>query len=309
MRTASTYEDFSLWIVSLTLHTADLEPALTPARSRTTSPPATSPEDSNSSPWSAAVGGAKNGKSGRVIERLMGENDRLQREKTLASAKYEEELKRSESARSAVESLRASNENLISMHESNTNLLTKRERKIEELREELEHERVRRERAELETKETRYERDVIVQRLTKEASEERELSRRSSTQYEVLQQSWKSQGERYDRQIQKLKESMKALQDAISEDKQKIAHIDVITEQLGQECEKTKKVKENLIQGFDVYKEEQEKEVGEIRQRAERNDQGYEQLLRDVTAVLREMKYVVNLKKNDNRPTGRKRLE
>ena len=302
-------KSFSFRIISLTLHTADLEPVLTPARSRTSSPPATSPDDSNSSPWSAAVGGAKNGKSGRVIERLMGENDRLHREKTLASAKYEEELKRSESARSAVESLRASNENLTSMHESNTNLLAKRERKIEELREELEGEKLRRERAELETKETRYERDTVVQRLTKEAMEERELSRRSSTQYEVLQQSWKSQGEKYDRQIQKLKESMKALQDAMSEDKQKIAHIDVITEQLGQECEKTKKVKDNLIQGFDAYKEEQEKEVGEIRERAQRNDRSYEQLLRDVTAVMGEMKYVVNLKKNDFRPTERKRLE
>lgn len=239
----------------------------------------------------------------------MGENDRLQREKTLASAKYEEELKRSESARSAVESLRASNENLTSMHESNTNLLAKRERKIEELREELEGERLRRERAELETKETRYERDTVVHRLTKEAMEEKELSRRSSTQYEVLQQSWKSQGEKYERQIQKLKASMKALQDAISEDKQKIAHIDVITEQLGQECEKTKKVKDNLIQGFDAYKEEQEKEVSEMRERAQRNDRSYEQLLRDVTAVLGEMKYVINLKKNDFRPMERKRLE
>lgn len=239
----------------------------------------------------------------------MGENDRLQREKTLASAKYEEELRRSESARSAVESLRASNENLSSMHESNTNLLAKRERKIEELRDELENERLRRERAELETKETRYERDTVVQRLTKEAMEERELSRRSSTQYEVLQQAWKSQGEKYDRQIQRLKASMKVLQDTISEDKQKIAHIDVITEQLGQECEKTKKVKETLIQGFEAYKEEQEKEVGEIRQRAKRNDRGYEQLLRDVTAVVGEMKYVVNLKKNDFRPAERKRLE
>lgn len=228
----------------------------------------------------------------------MGDNDRLQREKTLASAKYEEELKRSESARSAVESLRASNENLTSMHESDTNLLAKKERKIEELKEELENERQRRERAEMETKETRYERDAVVQRLTKEVMEERELSRRSATQYEVLQHSWKSQGERYDRQIQKLKESMKALHDVISEDKQTLAHIDVITEQLGQECEKTRKVKEGLIQGFEAYKYEQEKEIGEMRERAQRNDHGYNYLVREVNAVIGEMKYVVNLKNN-----------
>lgn len=275
---------------------AGIETAFTPTRSQASSPPAISPTDSSNSPWSAAVGGAKNGKSGRVIERLMGDNDRLQREKTLASAKYEEELKRSESARSAVESLRASNENLTSMHESDTTLLAKRERKIEELREELENERQRRERAETETKETRNERDTVVQRLTKEAMEERELSKRSVSQYEVLQSSWKSQGERFDRQVQKLKASIKALQDQISEDKQKIAHIDVITEQLNQECEKTRKAKDNLAQEFDAYKSEQEKGVEEIRKRAERNDQGYDRLLKDVTAVLGEMKYVVNVK-------------
>lgn len=233
----------------------------------------------------------------------MGDNDRLQREKTLASAKYEEELKRSESARSAVESLRASNENLTSMHESDTNLLAKRERKIEELKEEFENEKQRRERAEMETKETRDERETVVQRLTKEVMQERELSRRSTTQYEVLQQSWKSQGERYDRQIRKLKESMKALQDVISEDKQTLAHIEVITEQLGQECEKTRKVKEGLIQGFDAYKNEQEKEVGEMRERAQRNDQGYKHLMGEVTAVIGEMKYVVNVKNDVKRPT------
>jgi chromosome segregation ATPase len=283
-------------IVGLMLLPADLDPALTPARSQASSPPAISPSESNSSPWSAAVGGAKNGKSGRVIERLMGENDRLQREKTLASAKYEEELKRSESARSAVEFLRASNENLTSMHESDTNLLVKRERKIEELREELEYERLRRERAEMEIKETRNERDRIVQRLTKEAMEERELSKRSSTQYEVLQHSWKSQGERFDRQVQKLRASIQALQDEISVDKQKIAQIDVITEQLSQECEKSRKAKDSLIQAFDAYKNEQEKGVADIKQRAARHDQGYDQLLKDVTAVLGEMKYVVNVK-------------
>lgn len=299
-------QNWSIRITWLTSSLMNLEsaltPALTPVRSRASSPPTASPVESNTSPWSAAVGGAKNGKSGRVIERLMGENDRLQREKTLATAKFDEELKRSESARSAVESLRATNQYLNSMHESDAALLAKRERKVEELREELENERLRRERAEREVKETRDERDRMVQDLTQEVMEERELARRSATQYDVLQRSWKTQGERYDGQIHQLKASIEVLREMISEDKQKLAQLDVITEQMGQEGDKSKKIQEDLAKGLDAYKDEREQEIGQMRARAERNDQGYQRLLRDVTTVLQEMRYIVNLR-NDMRPS------
>lgn len=274
------------------------ESALPLPHSQTSSPQAISPNESNSSPWSSAVGGAKNGKSGRVIERLMGENDRLQREKTLACAKHEEELKRSESARSALESLQASNQNLLSMHETDKSLLTRKERKIEELREELESEKSKREQAENETKETRMERDAVVEKLMKETLEEREQSKRSTTQYEILSKSWKGQEERYDRQTQKLKSALKALQDELVEDKQKLAQLDVITEQMKQESEKTRRANESLVQNFEAYKREQEQGVKGIRETAQRNESQHEQLLKEVTSVLGEMKYVVNIKHN-----------
>lgn len=259
-----------------------------------------SPSDSNSSPWSAAVGRATNGKSGRVIERLMGENDRLQREMALACAKYDEELKRSESARSALESVRASNQNLLSMHEMDKSLLARKERKIEELKQELESERSKREHAETETKETRIERDITVQKLMKEGLEEKEQAKRSNTQYDVLAKSWKSQEERYDRQIQKLKGSVKTLRDEQAEDKQKLARLDIIMEQLKQEGEKTSKAKESLAREFEAYKREQEEGIKGMRERAERNEEANEKILTDVNTVLGEMKYVVNLK-NDVR--------
>ena len=258
----------------------------------------TSPSDSNSSPWSAAVGRATNGKSGRVIERLMGENDRLQREMALACAKYDEELKRSESARSALESVRASNQNLLSMHETDKSLLARKERKIEELKQELESERSKREHAEAETKETRVERDTTVQKLMKESLEEKEQAKRSSTQYDVLAKSWKNQEERYDRQIQKLRGSVKTLQDEQGEDKQKLTRLDVIMEQLKQEGEKTNKAKESLAREFEAYKNEQELGIKGMRERAERNEKANEKILTDVNTVLGEMKYVVNLKKD-----------
>lgn len=226
----------------------------------------------------------------------MGENDRLQREKTLACAKFDEELKRSESARLGLESVRASNQNLLSMHETDKSLMSRKERKIEELKEELENERSKREQAEAETKATRIERDCIVQKLMKENLEEREQSKRSTTQYDVLSKSWKGLEEKYDRQTQKLRSSVQTLQAEMAEDKRKLARLDVIMEQLNQEGEKTRKARESLAREFEAYKNEQAEGVRGMREKAERNAEANERMCNEVATVLGEMKYVVNVK-------------
>ena len=258
----------------------------------------TASSELGSTPWSAAVGRAGTGKSGRVIEKLMGDNDRLQREKKLATVKFEEEVKRSESARSALEGLQMSNANLISIHETDKSFLAKKDRRIEELRADLEAERSRRERAERETRESRIERDEIVEQLRREGAEDREQAKRSNSQYEVLSKSWKSIEERYERQAQKLNADLKVLRAEIDFDRRKLAQLEVIMEQLRQEGDKTRKAKERLSSEFQAYKAEQEFGVSGIRRRAEQNEFAHDRTLRQMEALLGQMKYVVNLKNN-----------
>ena len=260
--------------------------------------PDTPSSEQESTPWSAAVGRAGTGKSGRVIEKLMGDNDRLQREKKLATVKLEEEVKRSESARSALEGLQMSNANLISIHETDKSFLAKKDRRIEEMRADLEAERLRREKAERETRESRRERDEIVEQLRREVAEDREQAKRSNSQYEALSKSWKSMEERYERQTHKLKADLKDLRADIESDRRKLTQLEVIMEQLRQEADKTRKAKEKLASDFQAYKAEQESGVSGIRQRAEQNETAHEQTLRQMEALLGQMKYVVNLKKN-----------
>ncbi|KAL6720729.1 mother-specific HO expression [Lecanora helva] len=251
--------------------------------------------------WSAAVGRATTGKSGRVIEKLMGDNDRLQREKALATAKLEEEVKRGESARSALESLQISNANLLSIHETDKTFLAKKDRRIDELRADLEAERSRRERAERETRESRRERDEIVETLRREAAEDKQLAQRAGTQYEVLSKSWKSLEERYEKQTAKLKVDLKELQDEIGGDKRKLAQLEVILEQLGREGDKSRKTKEKLSSDFQSYKAEQEAGIQSIKQRAETNNTAHDRTLEQMESVLVQMRYVVNITKDVHR--------
>lgn len=257
--------------------------------------PTPAPDSRN---WSAAIGRAAIGKSGRVIEKLMGENDRLQREKKLAIVKLEEEVKRGESARSALEGLQVSNETLSSIHESDKTQMAKKDRKIELLRADLQSEKLRREKAEKETQSTRREREETVEGLRRGAAEDREEARRSTAQYEILATSWKTLEDRYERQTQKLKTDLDNLRREIAGDKRKVTELDIVIEQLTHELAKVAQVKDKLLTGFQAYKEEQESGLQEIQEQAERNNSANEELQEQMSGVLGQMKHVVNVERN-----------
>ena len=248
--------------------------------------------------WSAAIGRAATGKSGRVIEKLMGENDRLQREKKLAIVKLEEEVKRGESARLALEGLQVSNETLSSIHESDKTQMTKKDRKLELLRADLQCEKQRREKAEKETRESHREREEVVEELRRVAAEDREEARRSTTQYEILASSWKTLEDRYERQTQKLKTDLNDLRTEIDGDKRKMTELEVVIEQLTHELTKVAQAKDKLLTGFQAYKEEQESGLQEIQEKAERNNNANRKLHEQMSDVLGQMKHVVNVKRD-----------
>ncbi|MCJ1370331.1 hypothetical protein MMC20_001544 [Loxospora ochrophaea] len=248
--------------------------------------------------WSAAVGHAGTGKSGRVIERLMGDKDKLQRQLNLATLRLEEELKRSESREAALENLRATNENLVTMHDSNKNTLIRRDRKIEELKAELDAERLRREKAEKETRETTAERDEAVAKCTHELAEEKLKAKKATNQYEVLSGSWKSLDEGYQRKTQKLQKDVEQLNVKRDGDQKKLAGLEVVAEQLNQEIEKTTKAREKLVQEFAAYKKLQDESLRGIVEKAQENDNINEKTLEEMQRVLGRMKWAINVKQD-----------
>ena len=228
----------------------------------------------------------------------MNDNDSLRREKKLAVVKLEEEVKRGESARAALESLQVSNDNLRSMHESDTTLLVKRDRRIQQLRDDLEGERIRRERAERETRETRREREDTIDRLKRETANEKEQRSRATSQYEMLSKSWKSLEDRHLQQTETLRRDLEQVRIAINSDKQKLGQMEIIMEQMAKEADKTKRTKEKLSSDFEVYKLEQEASIRGMRESAEHNEAAHDDAQNKMHAMLAQMKYIVNIKRH-----------
>ncbi|KAG8530820.1 uncharacterized protein KY384_004177 [Bacidia gigantensis] len=228
----------------------------------------------------------------------MNDNDRLQREKKLAIVKFEEEVKRGESARSALESLQLSNANLTAMHESDTTLLVKRDRRIQQLRDDLLAEGGRREGAERETRETRRERDETVEALRKEAAEDREQCSRATTQYDMVSQSFRSLEERYSKQTKTLHADLAGLKSTIETDKRRLMQMEVVMEQMAKEAERTRRAKDKLSAEFEAYKAEQEEATRHIREMARHQDETTNNTHRQMIDALGRMKYIINVKRD-----------
>lgn len=227
----------------------------------------------------------------------MNENDRLLREKKLATVKLEEETKRGESARAALESLQVSNENLTSMHESDVALLHKRERKIQELKEELKAEASRREKAEADLRDSRKERDETVEKVRREAMEDKELCKRASSQYDILSKSWKGLEDKYERHVSQLRATLNTVQKELQQDRAKMTRLEVIIEQLRKEEEKARKAKDKLVSDFDTYRLESEHGLEQIRETARHNELANEQAQQQMATVLGEMRHVIGVQK------------
>ncbi|MCJ1246260.1 hypothetical protein MMC30_003466 [Trapelia coarctata] len=249
--------------------------------------------------WSSATTRATvGGKSGRVIDRLMQDVERMQREIKLLTVKYEEEARRSESARALVESLQTTNANLSSICEANNVAMARKDRKIEELKADLESERARRVRSEAQNKEISMERDDVVAACKKDLMEEKEVARKTSSQYEVLSSSWRGLDDGYRRQMQKLKEGLKELESGRQEDQVRIDQLNIVFTQLNKEAESSQAEKQYVVKQFEQYKQDKEDSIRQMKEQAERNELANDNALQEMNMVVGQMKYVINLKRN-----------
>ena len=251
---------------------------------------------------SAAVGRASLGKSGRVIEKLMGENDMHRRDKALAKLQRDEEVKQHDSTKSKFEALRISHDNLQAIHESDSTAIARKDRKIEDLKAELELERTGRKNAENETKIARRERDEDVEKYKKEALYEQEQHRRAANSYDVLQSSFKGLDQHYKRQTQQLRLELQAVEDTVSKEQAVNANIRIISDQAEKELARQQQVNEDLQDRFEAYRSESEELLKKIREQAERNEVSNTEALEEVRKLVGAMRHTINVARDMQDP-------
>ncbi|KAI9709353.1 MAG: hypothetical protein M1820_003473 [Bogoriella megaspora] len=264
----------------------------TPSRSASPGP------DSENSGWSSAVGRATTGKSGRVIERLMAENDRLRRELRAELSRREELQRTVETNRPMMETLRAENQNLVAMRAADEGVLARRERKIEQLKGDLESERDRREGAERRANDMVRLKEEVETKTEREVGEANDKARYAMVQVEILQQSLKQLRVEYQQRAETLAKGIQEVTAQREDDLGKMARLDIVVEQMRQEVERANKTNDALKKFAEQQKSEFEKKIQEVANDAEQKDEEAKRLRDEMAEVIGKMKWVMNVQQN-----------
>ena len=231
------------------------------------------------------------GKSGRVIEKITSENSRLHRELNEKTARLEEAQRTHETDKIVAQEAKESAMRHQHMYETNEAILIRRDRKVEELKESLSSEKIRRELAERERQEMTQALHTERSNTSKQLALEREKRVHYQKQYEILEQSYKKGRMPWQPQVDQLRQEttkvgallhgMATNQDNIIAQRSKLDEL---------HAEYLAKVEE--------YKEAKKDVLGPLAEKIEKNEAAADDLLKDMEATLHKMKWVMAVKKN-----------
>lgn len=273
-----------------------------PTRTYSSTPAQSSEETNGTSPgssqWSSAVGRANLGKSGRVIERLMAENDMLKRDLNLERLRAEESKQAVKMAEGRMEALTGEYEGRLHDAAVTKTLLKRRERQLAELKSQIEGEK------------TRADAAVDRERGWREAMERTEKESKIKVEeaqtYAALMEGrnktmahhWKEQGAEVSKTIGKLGKEIEILVVERSGDDERMNMLQGLCDQQAEQLDELVKQKLEIAKHFEAYKREQEDALRAIKERAAEQERANDVALEETQRVLGELKWALGVKRN-----------
>lgn len=272
-----------------------------PSRTFTNGP---SPADDSLSPnggssqWSSAVGRANLGKSGRVIERLMGENDMLKRDLKLEALRAEESKQAVKMAEGKMEALVGEYEGRLHDAAINKTLLKRRERQLTDLKGQVETEKTRADRAVESEKGWREAMEKLEAESKRKVEEAQTYAALMEGRNKAMTSHWKEQGAEVSRTVGKLGKDIETLVEERRQDDTRMNMLQALCEQQKEELSKLRAEKEGIGEAFGRYKAAQEDLLRDIKQKASNQETTNARILEESQKVLGELKWALGVKKN-----------
>ena len=257
------------------------------------SPPAAS-SSPESAPWSSAVGHASTGKSGRVIERLQGEIDRLNRDLQLIKARLDDSEKARETLTTHNSYLQDRNSNYDQSQESNSRQLQRKDRMIEELRESLLREKLRVAAAEQVAREAA----ANEEKWRTESSLAHSLANQKETEYATIVACRNLENERHRESLRHLQDRFQALLRERIQDQESCKRLGLIAEQQNQTIAQLQELNNKTNSNFKVYKSKVDDTIASLRDHVDSNDANVVAKLEEMIQVTGQMKWVMEVDRN-----------
>lgn len=254
--------------------------------------------DAADAQWDSTIGKAGLGKTGRVINKLVSENEALKRDIKI-------ERLRSEEARSAAKLAEDKTERMVNDYENRLleanvtkTLLARKERQVETLQAALDAEK-KKTAAALEREQTwRAEMDKMRSETTVQVDEATSYAQLMEGRYNAISSHWRDQGDEVKRALSKMKVEISTLVEERRKDDEKIQTLRDLCDQQDGNIKQLKREKDDISQKFDDYRQTQEEALHDIKTNAKDREDEQERVLEESREALAKLKWALNVKQN-----------
>ncbi|KAK4129236.1 hypothetical protein N657DRAFT_561834 [Parathielavia appendiculata] len=253
-------------------------------------------EANTSNSWDSSVGKAGLGKTGRVINRLVSDNEALKRDIQI-------ERLRAEESRNAARLLEDKLERVISDYESRLleasvtkTLLARKERQVESLQDAVELERKRALDAAARERVWKDEMEKTKADAKRRVDDATNYAALCEGRYNAISSHWKDQGEEVKRAMGRMRAEVEELVGEREKDDEKIETLRELCDQQDGNIRELRRQKEEIAAQFERYKKQQEEDLRDIKRRADEREREQERTLREAREVLDKLRWALSVK-------------
>lgn len=191
-------------------------------------------------------------------------------------------------------------QNLEHSHELNLHSLSRKEKKIEELRAELQGERDKRNQADNEKARFRQLMEEAQDDFHQKSAHLQEIANYAQTQYDVLAKSGQRERADQQRRLKGIRDDFRSLKAGHDETDLQISQLDSIMAQKDRELEQGRENFEALFKQYEAYRQTHDEELKDLVEKGQQGEARFQAVLASLKETEGQMKWVLQVKREIN---------
>ncbi|EAA29663.1 hypothetical protein GE21DRAFT_1431 [Neurospora crassa] len=246
--------------------------------------------------WDSTIGKAGLGKTGRVINKLVSDNETLKRDIQIERLRAEESKNAAKLLEDKLERMVADYESRLLEANVTKTLLARKERQVASLQETVDLERKRAMDAGERERTWKDEMERVKADAKKQVDEATNLAALMEGRYNAISSHWKEQGEEVKRTVAKMRTEIASLLEERRRDDDRINTLRDLCDQQDGNIRELRKQKEDIAAQFERYKIAQDESLKDIKAKARQRELEQERALQETKEVLDKLKWALSVK-------------
>ncbi|KAJ9144467.1 Chromosome segregation protein smc [Coniochaeta hoffmannii] len=248
--------------------------------------------------WDSTIGKAGLGKTGRVINKLVSDNEALKRDIKIERLRADEAKQTARLLEDKMDRMSSDYEGRLLEANVTKTLLARKERQVESLQAAVELERHKASSALERERMWKDELEKVRADAKQKVEEATNHAALMEGRYNAISSHWREQGEEVKRVVGTMKTEVDGLLEERRRDDEKISTLREVCDQQDGNIRELIRQKEEIARQFEAYKAEQEEALREIKRAAVMREEEQERVIGESREVLHKLRWALGVKEN-----------